>query len=278
MVEIFDYKPWLGFFYRFTTMYRLQQKHIKIIREFSDKMVEERRLRVENGTITNDDFIIDYYFMHKVDGRFLTDYEIARELDTLIIGVHDTVQNAFGFMMFHLAKYPEAQQKVFEEASLVLKDDPNPDRDLLEEDVDHLPFMESFIKETLRIFPPFPFVGRKLRSEITVGEYTFPKDIEIIISPYLIGRNPKYFDDPLSFQPARFLGIGSMPLAYVPFSIGAKKCIGGKIGMLMLKIMILKVVWNFELSLPEGHEELTLVCERVLATAGNVPIVFEKRR
>jgi cytochrome P450 family 4 len=278
MISVFDIRPRLGFFYRFTQLYRDQQKHLKAITAFTNKIVKERRLKVEDGTITKDDFIIDYYFFHMVDGRYLTDYEIARELDTMILGVHDTTQNVFSFMMYHLAKYPEVQQKVYDEAYMIFKDDLNPNRDLLEEDVNNLPYMEAVIKETLRMFPPVPFVGRKLDSEITVGELTFPKDIEIIMSPYMMGRNPKYFDDPLTFNPDRFLGVDVMPLAFTPFSIGAKKCIGGRIAMIGLKLAMAKVVWNFKVSLPaKGHEELELICELVLATKGNVPVVLEKR-
>jgi cytochrome P450 family 110 len=92
------------------------------------------------------------------------------------------------------------------------------------------------INETLRLHPSVPFVARKLDSAITTGGFTFPKDVEVAF--FLTGRNSKYFDDPLTFNPDRYLGLEKPPLGFIPLSTGARKCIGEHVAMNMLKMFV----------------------------------------
>lgn len=59
-----------------------------------------------------------------------------------------------------------------------------------------------------------------------------PKGAFIGIQQYFLSRNPKYYPDPLKFDPDRFLPENlrkSNPFAYVPFSAGSRNCIGNQI-------------------------------------------------
>lgn len=75
-----------------------------------------------------------------------------------------------------------------------------------------------------------PFYGRKLSDDVKVGDITIPKDSNVLIGTYLMGRDPNIFPDPLVFNPDRFTVETSYeksnPFAYVPFSAGPRNCIG----------------------------------------------------
>lgn len=261
----------------FTSLYRRETKVLKVLHDFTRKIVQDRRKELETDSDKyQDDFLmLNHYIQTPIDGKYLTDEEIREELDTMILGAHDTTKSTSAFIMYNLAKYPEVQQRVFEEATALLGLDIT--RDLNEKDMIHLPYLDSVIKETLRLYPPVPYLGRKLDSEITAGGYTFPKDADIFISPFLAGRNKKYFNDPLVFNPDRFHGVTTPPPGYLAFSIGARKCMGGHIALMMLKIFIVKFVSNYKISPVKGHEEVVLSMELILGPLDGIYLNLEKR-
>lgn len=125
-----------------------------------------------------------------------------------------------------MAKYPEIQQKVFEESRNVFGDDLKKSATMT--DLNDLQYLERVIKETLRLYPSVPFFGRKIREEITIGDFTFPQETSLVLAPYFMGRDAKVFPDPLKFDPNRFDVETSYeknnPYSYVPFSAGPRNC------------------------------------------------------
>lgn len=125
-----------------------------------------------------------------------------------------------------MAKNQEIQQKVFEESRLVFGDDLLKDVEM--HNLNDLHYLELVIKETLRLYPPVPLFGRKLREEVTVGDHTYPGQTGILISPYFMGRDPKLFSEPLKFDPSRFdvetNNEKNNQFAYIPFSAGPRNC------------------------------------------------------
>ena len=109
----------------FTNLYRKEKKVLKVLHDFTRKIVQDRRKELESSNKKDDDFLmLDHYIQTPIDGiNFLTDEEIREELDTMILGAHDTTKSTAAFVLYNLAKHPEAQQKVFEEATLLLGND-----------------------------------------------------------------------------------------------------------------------------------------------------------
>lgn len=265
----------IRFLYDLTSIGKDETKTLKVLHDFTRKIVQDRRKKLA-GSNNNDKWLmLDHFLLAEIDGKFYNDEEVRGELDTTILGGHDTTKVALAFSLYNLAKYPEVQRKVFEEAYQVFKD--NLEEDVDEADVLKLVYTEAFIKETMRTSAPVPYVGRKIDSEITVDGYTFPKDAEVLFSPYLIGRSSKYFKDPLTFDPTRFLGNETVPLGYVPFSIGMRKCIGQKITYMGLKIFVAKIARKFVLSLTPGHEHVNVASDIVLHATDGIILTFEKR-
>lgn len=267
-----------GLLHLFTSLYRKERKVLKILQDFTRKIVHDRRkeLELSNKKNENEFVMLDHYIKTSVDGVYLTDNEIREELDTMILNVYETTKNTAAFVLYNLARHPEVQQRVFEEASAVIGI--NIKRDLDEKDMTNLTYLDAVIKETLRLYSPVAYIGRRLDSEVRTGGYSFPKNAEIAISPFVAGRNPKYFNDPLSFHPDRFLGLKTSPDGFIPFSTGTRKCKGEKIALMMFKIMISKILLNYELSPVKGHEDIDLSLNLVLSPLNGIHLNVKKRQ
>jgi cytochrome P450 family 4 len=219
------------FLYQFTDMCKTEQRLLKILHGFTDEVIAMRKQELSKTSANDqdeDDFgskkklaLLDLLLQVKIDGEPLSDSDIREEVDTFIFGGHDTTTSGSSFVLYNLAKYPEVQQKVFEEIQQSFDD--QSDKVSLQ-DLSKLNYLDLVIKESMRIFPSIPYIGRVLSEELTAGGYTFPENANMIISPYLMGRDENIFKDPLKFDPQRFEVETTTEkvnsFAYIPFSAG----------------------------------------------------------
>lgn len=132
--------------------------------------------------------------------------------------------------MLQASKYPEMQGKLVEEINCVfghLNDKHITQNDLGK--ITELKFMDRFIKETLRLYTAGPFFERELSNECHIGNYKLPKRTGILIFAYGVHHDQRYFPNPETFDPDRFLPENFCkihPYAYIPFSAGPRNCIG----------------------------------------------------
>jgi cytochrome P450 family 4 len=187
--------------------------------------------------------------------------------------------SGIAFTFYNIAKYPEVQQKVFEECRASLGDDL--DAPVTMQDLSKLNYLELVIKESLRLFPPVPFFARKMSEEVMIGNIIVPANTSVYIAPYCLGRNPEVYANPLKFDPSRFdvqtTTDKTNPFAYVPFSAGPRNCIGQKFAMLEMKSILSKVVRNFELSISKENEKLELIAALILRPENGIVLDIKKR-
>jgi cytochrome P450 len=101
--------------------------------------------------------------------------------------------------------------------------------------------------ESLRLYPPAWVITRRTLSDLTVDDVLIPANSLVIVSPWLVHRNPKAWENPNAFIPDRFLA-GSPQLGYIPFGAGARLCIGKEMARLEgAKILAhISSAWNIE--------------------------------
>lgn len=213
-------------------MSRKEKELLKVLHGFTDNVITMRKEELSKQSSVDDkpnDFegkkklaLLDLLLQAKIDGVPLSDSDIREEVDTFMFGGHDTTTSGTSFILYNISKYPEVQQKVYEEIVECFGDDKN--EKISFQDLNKLNYLDLVIKESLRIFPPIPYIGRILSEDFTAGDYTFPKDTNIILSPYLMGRDAGIFPNPMKFDPLRFDTVTTTekinPFAYIPFSAG----------------------------------------------------------
>jgi len=130
----------------------------------------------------------------------------------------------------------------------------------------HLPklkYLDAVFRETFRLHPPLPFLLPRAPSKTcTVGGYTVPKGSTIFLNVWAIQRDPRYWENPLEFNPERFLnykGIEKWDYAgtnskFFPLGSGRRRCPGVGLGEKMMMHALGSLLHSFDWSLPKGHK------------------------
>ncbi|XP_058452019.1 cytochrome P450 4d1-like [Malaya genurostris] len=293
ITRMFDFIRRTPFFY-FTPSYMRLRKLLKILHGYTDNVIISRRKQLmehaNNGSISTEnenielglkkrEAFLDLLLQTKIDGKPLTNLEIREEVDTFMFEGHDTTTSAVSFTLYNLAKYPAVQQKVYDEVISVIGEDPAKQIELSH--LQDLNYLEMSIKETLRLYPSVPMIGRRCVEEVTIEGKTIPAGANIIIGIFTMGRDPNYFDNPLEFIPERFGGEMSLekfnPYKYIPFSAGPRNCIGQKFAINEMKSVISKLLRHYEFVLPKDGTEPLLASELILKPHRGVPLQIRRR-
>ena len=159
-------------------------------------------------------------------GEGLSDEAIVNESITLLIAGYDTTANALAWAQVLLAQHPEAARRL--QAGAVSGSEARP-------------WARAVFMETLRLYPPIWVIERNLCEEVTVGDWRLPEGAQVLISPWVLHRLPRYWSDPERFLPERFLDPETVHPAYFPFGAGARSCIGKGLAM-MEGEMVLSII------------------------------------
>jgi len=155
----------------------------------------------------------------------LTKQQIRDEIATFIVAGHETVASALTWAWHLLVTNPEELQK--------LKNDPTR--------------AQLVFDESLRLYPPAWVITRRTLSDLTVDDVLIPANSLVIVSPWLVHRNPKAWENPTAFMPDRFKA-GTPQLGYIPFGAGARLCIGKEMARLEGSQILAHIAtnWNIE--------------------------------
>ncbi|EAT40473.2 AAEL007795-PA [Aedes aegypti] len=287
--RMFDIIRRTSLFY-LTPSYQKLRKALKVLHGYTDNVIVSRRnqlmSKTDSGGVSDEfgakkkDAFLDMLLRTSINGKPLTNLEIREEVDTFMFEGHDTTTSAVVFTLFNLAKHPEIQQKVYDEIVSVIGKDPKEKIELSH--LHDLSYTEMAIKETLRLFPSVPLIGRRCVEEITIEGKTIPAGANIIVGIYFMGRDTKYFENPSQFIPERFEGEFSVekfnPYKYIPFSAGPRNCIGQKFALNEMKSVISKLLRHYEFILPpDSVEEPPLASELILKPHQGVPLQIRHR-
>ncbi|CAH2107550.1 unnamed protein product [Euphydryas editha] len=236
--------------------YYKHQRHIKVLHDFTDDVIQKKRseLKIEEADIQYN--LSDYQRKSLLDllislsggEKGYTDMELREEILTLSIAGTDTSAVATGYTLQLMAKYPEIQDKVYEELREVLGDSNRP---ILKEDLQKLKYLERVVKESLRLFPPVPFIVRKIETDIKLPSgRILPSGSGVVVSIWGCHRDPKYWGpDAEHFDPDRFLPERfnlAHPCSYIPFSNGPRSCVGYQYTLMSIKTTLSRILLNYK--------------------------------
>ncbi|MCA9188499.1 MAG: cytochrome P450 [Pirellulaceae bacterium] len=185
----------------------------------------------------------------QANNQGMSDRQVRDEAMTLMLAGHDTSAAALDWYWYNLASHPDVVRHCQEEIDRVTGGDP-PTFDHIAQ----LQYIQATIKESLRLFPPA--VGVFLRqntADLEIGGYHVHKGSLISLSSYVVQRDPRWFPNPESFQPDRFLDGRADQLpdgAYFPFGAGPRVCIGQSFAMTEFLLAAAILLQKFDVSLP----------------------------
>ena len=174
--------------------------------------------------------LIDHLLaLHAEDGtRALTDAEIRDEAVTLLLAGHETTAQALTWTWHLLARTPAASARLAHELASVLGDRPPEVAD-----VPNLPYTTAVFRESLRVYPPVWALARIATRPVELAGLTVPEGRTVVMSQWVVHRDPASFDRPQAFRPERWLdGFQPAPGTYFPFGAGSRICIGERFAML----------------------------------------------
>lgn len=166
----------------------------------------------------------------------------------------DTTTSTLEWAMAELLTSPKALKK----AQAELRSTISPGNKLQEKDIENLPYLKAVIKETLRLHPPLPFLVPHMAMESCkmLGHH-IPKDTQILVNAWAIGRDPKTWEDPLLYKPGRFLKPDMVDykghnFEFIPFGSGRRICPAVPLVSRVLPLALGSLLHSFDWVLPSG--------------------------
>ena len=180
----------------------------------------------------------------------MTDVQVRDEALTLFLAGHETTADALTWAWYLLSQNPEAEAAFHAELDRVLAG-----RLPSFDDLPQLRYTEAVFSETLRLYPPAWGIGRRALEDYPVGDFVIPALSVVLMSPYAVHRDPRWFPDPPAFRPERWFSEDAArpKFAYFPFGGGARVCIGERFAWMEGTLLLAALAQRWKLRLEPGH-------------------------
>ncbi|EDS31720.1 cytochrome P450 4C1 [Culex quinquefasciatus] len=284
--------PWLydDGVYNFFGYLKPLEDAIVPIHEFTRDIIQQKRKQfLQDSTFVDklDDHggskqryaMLNTLLMAEADNA-IDEEGIQEEVDTFLFEGHDTTAAGIIFTVLLLANEQDAQRRVYEELSKARRLKPEHEAFTIA-DYTNLKYLDRFVKEALRLYPPVSFISRSLTGRLDVDSTTtLPHGTIANIHIFDLHRDPEQFPDPERFDPDRFLPEVSAkrnPYAYVPFSAGPRNCIGQKFALLELKVVVCALLSSFRVLPVTTRDEVVFVADLVLRAKIPIKVRFARR-
>jgi cytochrome P450 len=187
-------------------------------------------------------------------GERMDDEQIRDEIMTFLLAGHETTAAALTWTWYLLARNPAVHEELHEQvtaqsgettgAAFSFGDDPT--------------YAKQCVQEAMRIYPPVPVFVREARETDTIDGYEIPAGSEVLLSQYVVHRDPDLWDEPSRFRPERFAAGADDERArysYFPFGGGRRICIGRQFALMEAQIVLSRAVERYRLDLQSPTTE-----------------------
>ncbi|MEU2730952.1 cytochrome P450 [Streptomyces griseoviridis] len=209
----------------------------------------------------------------KDTGQPLTAFQICSEILTLAVAGTETTASVLSWVLYELARHPDIEAGLLAELDEVVGERP-----IAFADIPRLPYLKRVIDEALRLHHTGWLVTRRTLTETKLGEWVLPAGTELAYCQHALHRDPALFQNPLAFDPDRWLESAEPPPsgAFLPFGDGKHKCIGDRFALTELMTAIATIVRQVRLELPEGHTVKPVA--RATVRPGPMEMTVRRRR
>ena len=184
-------------------------------------------------------------------GAALDPATLRDEVATMILAGHETTAVTLFWSCFLFARFPEWQEELACEAASL---DLSPAGAAAS--IPGLPLLRRHVDETLRLYPPAFIITRESLGPDALGGVPIPAGSMITISPFVVNRHERHWDDPDAFDPTRFAGAPPARYTYLPFGAGPRVCIGATFALTEVVVALGRLLQRFRVALAPGHREV----------------------
>jgi len=197
--------------------------------------------RRADGRDTGD--VLSMLLSAQEDGVTMTDKQIRDETMTLFAAGHETTANALAWTFYLLSEHPIVSTKLAAELHTVLRGRP-----ASVDDLPNLPYLDSVVTESMRLYPPAWTQGRRGIEAFELDGYHFPAGTTVMFSQWVVHRLPDIWGDPDAFRPERWGPKNESkvpPGAYFPFGAGPRMCIGMPFAQLEARLLLAMILQRY---------------------------------
>lgn len=244
---------------------------VKLVAQKLAYFKEENTQKSSAGSLTRSSLIEEYLKNPILD---LSDV-VGMASDLLLAGV-DTTSYSTSFAVYHIARHPDVQEKLYQEAKTIM---PNVNDSLTEEAVrTGISYTRAVLKESFRLNPVSIGFGRVLQKDIVLSGYHVPAETIVVTQNMVASRLEKHFDRPNEFDPQRWLQrkTNINPYVVLPFGHGMRSCIARRMAEQSILVFLLKLFRRYEIEW-RGVEDLGVRTLLINKPDNPVSIVLKER-
>ncbi|MFF2620133.1 cytochrome P450 [Kitasatospora sp. NPDC058046] len=206
-------------------------------------------------------------------GQPMPAHQLRNEVINVLAAGMETTADTLAWILHERGQHPEIDQRAHDEAAHVVGD-----LAVTLDDLPRLPYIQSVVKEALRIHPPTNLLMRKTVAPVDLNGVRIPVGTEVIVSPLLTHHDPNLFADPTRFDPDRWTReeTASLPKgAYLPFGMGNRQCVGEAFALTEIPIVLATLLARWQLRPVPGH--VVHPVQAVTVSPGRLPMTAVPR-
>ncbi|XP_013635992.1 PREDICTED: cytochrome P450 76C4-like [Brassica oleracea var. oleracea] len=229
------------------------ERLFRAFRGLYDDRIKGNSLQMENKDVSSKDFLDALIDLNQGDEAELNINQIEHLLLDLFSAGTDTNSSTVEWAMAELLQNPKAMTKVQDEIDSVI----GQNGVVQESDISQLPYLQAVVKETFRLHPPAPLLlPRKAETDVEILGFLVPKDTQVLVNVWAVGRDPSTWENPNRFEPERFLGkdtdVKGRDYELTPFGAGRRICPGLPLAVKTVHLMLASLLYSFDWKLPNG--------------------------
>lgn len=221
----------------------------KTKKEFDTLLKKLIKNRIKSNKRKND--LLDALIHSKISSGYKMDEDaIYNEVITLYIAATDTSSKVLSWSFYLIAKNRSIKEKIFQEISFI-------GNEIKYTDLDKLIYTRCLIAETMRLYPPVWAISRNPTEDLVLNNYLFKKDSTVLLFPFIIHRDKRFYNEPLKCRPERWMNDERKKISkysYIPFGAGPRVCLGDNFAWMELLISIIKIMKHYDFKLAKNQD------------------------
>eukprot|EP00511_Aplanochytrium_stocchinoi_P000404 CAMPEP_0204823016 /NCGR_PEP_ID=MMETSP1346-20131115/1189_1 /ASSEMBLY_ACC=CAM_ASM_000771 /TAXON_ID=215587 /ORGANISM="Aplanochytrium stocchinoi, Strain GSBS06" /LENGTH=528 /DNA_ID=CAMNT_0051949539 /DNA_START=128 /DNA_END=1711 /DNA_ORIENTATION=+ len=220
-------------------------------------LIRDRKKMCKPNEDINDLLDVMLQYEDPTSNSKLTETEVVDDIKTLLFAGHDTTAAALTWAIYLMAKKPAIGRKIMEELETKWGGE------ITIENMERSEYLNACTLELLRLYPSAGFT-KTITEDVELGKYFLPKGVQVLVLPILVQRNEEYYENANEYLPERWLKterkerLGfqarlakeTLQKPLLPFSLGKRNCIGRPLALIEIRVVLLRLLQEFELRLP----------------------------